>query len=185
MFTCTECGGETLNRSVLPTYETDLGGIKVRLINCVIRETCGACGEASIEIPDLDGLAKAVAMTRALVPIRLTGKEVRFMRLALDMTGREFAEAMDLTPETVSRWENGGRGVGGMSEKLLRHNICGLLHKEVAAFDYDPADIARMKILAAPEEFELPTLEFRRVIMKASHEATDEVWDRFPLQEAA
>lgn len=181
MFNCVACGGRVGVKSVLPSYETDLGGMKVRLINCVIRETCAACAEGTTEIPDLVGLAKAVAMARALVPIRLTGKEVRFMRHAMDMTGREFASAMELTPETVSRWENGGRGVGGASEKLLRHNICALLHKEAVAFDYDPADIARMRILAAPEEFEFPILELRRVMVKANGDS-EEAWDREPLR---
>lgn len=180
MFNCAACGGRVGVKSVLPSYEIDLG-MKVRLINSVIRETCAACEDGSIEIPDLEGLAKAAAMARALVPIRLTGKEVRFMRNAMDMTGREFASAMELTPETVSRWENGGRGVGGASEKLLRHNICALLHSETAAFDYDPAEIARMRIHTAPEDFEFPVMELRRVMVKAGGD-TEEAWDREPLR---
>lgn len=185
MQTCGNCGSTRVKESVLPEYETDLGGVRVRLINSVIREVCEDCNEGTIEIPDLDALCKTAAMTLAMVPIRLTGKAVRFMRLALDLTGREFAEAMDLTPETVSRWENGGRGVGGSSEKLLRHNICALLHHQVPAFDYDPADITRMKILNAPEDFELPPLEFRRVVVKEPNHQAEEAWDRLTLPLAA
>jgi transcriptional regulator with XRE-family HTH domain len=184
MLNCTECGGERVQETLLPAYETDLGGIRVRLVNSVTRIVCEDCGDGAIEIPDLDGLAKAAALVRALVPFRFTGKEVRFLRLALDMTGREFADAMELAPETVSRWENGGRGVGGYSEKLLRHNICALLHNQVSAIDYEPADITRMRVLNAPEDFELPPLEFRRVVMKENHE-TAEAWDRLTLPMAA
>ena len=184
MLMCAECGNRDVQATVMPVYETDLGGIQVRLVNAVLREQCAECGEITVEIPDLTGLAKATAMARALVSIRLTGKEVRFMRVALDMTGRKFADAMELTPETVSRWENDGRGVGGSTEKLLRHNICALLHSKVAAFDYEPADIARMRIMNAPENFSLPPLEFRRVLVK-DHDEPIESWDQMMLAKAA
>ncbi len=177
MAICTSCGGGTLKASVLPDYEADLGGIRVRLIHSVIREARDTRDDASIEIPGLEDLAKTVALARALIPVRLSGPEVRFLRRALDMTGREFAEAMDLTPETVSRWENGGRGVGGYSEKLLRHNVCALLHGDVRAIAYDPAEITRMKILDVADGFELPPLAFRRVVVKGGFEAV-EAWDR-------
>lgn len=176
--------GRTVQAVVLPAYETDLGGVRVRLVNAAIRETCSACAEATIEIPDLDGLARAAAMVRALLPLQLTGKDVRFLRRALDMNGRAFAEAMGLTPETVSRWENGERGIGGSNQKLSRHNICALLHKDTPAIIYDPADITRMRILNAPEDFALPPLAFRRVVVKDRWEVA-EAWDRLPLAACA
>jgi len=91
MVNCGECGSHKVKEAVLPAYDIDLRGIIVRLVDCVTQVSCDACGEDTIEIPDLDGLSKTAAMARALVPFRLTGKEVRFMRFALDMTGREFA----------------------------------------------------------------------------------------------
>lgn len=180
MTICGECGSRRLKAVLLPEYETNLGGMRVRLVNSVIREVCEDCGDATIEIPDLDRLSKAAAMVRALVPIRLSGADVRFMRLALDMTGRDFAKIMELTPETVSRWENGERGIGGYSEKLLRHNMCALLHAQVPAIEYDPVDITKMAIMNAPEDFRLPPLEFRRIVLKENRE-TEEAWDRLPL----
>jgi len=174
---CADCGSHDVRKTVLPAYDIDLGGIEVRLVDCVTQVACGACGEDTIEIPDLDGLSKTAAMARALVPFRLAGKEVRFMRLALDMTGREFAAAMELTPETVSRWENETRGVGGSAEKLLRHNICALLRSKVMGFNYDPADIAKMRILNSPEGFKLPPLEFTRVAVNQKP-GSDKAWDQ-------
>jgi DNA-binding transcriptional regulator YiaG len=186
MSNCTDCGSNHVEATVLPVYETDLGGIQVKLVNAVIREKCRDCGEETIEIPDLDGLAKTVAMARALIPYRLNSREVRFMRTALDMTGRAFADAMELTPETVSRWENDERGIGGSTEKLLRHNVCALLHSQVAGFNYDPADITRMKIMNTPEGFVLPPLEFHRVMVEKNHDHNDiEAWDQMSLPKAA
>jgi DNA-binding transcriptional regulator YiaG len=175
MTICGECGSEHLKSSVLPAYEEDLGGITVRLLNCVIREVCEQCGDATTEIPDLDGLMRAAALARALMPIRLAGSDVRFMRAALNMSGREFAEAMELTPETVSRWENGERGIGGYSEKLLRHNICALLHGDVRGIDYDPAVITRMKIVNPPDGFVFPPLLAYRLMVRDC-KTTDEAW---------
>ncbi|MSP00875.1 MAG: helix-turn-helix domain-containing protein [Acetobacteraceae bacterium] len=177
MTRCKACGEGTMTAALLPSYEMDLGGLTVRLVNTVIRDACDRCDEATIEVPDLEGLAKAAALARALTPFRLAGKEIRFLRRALDMTGREFAEAMELTPETVSRWETGLRGVGGDSEKLLRHNVCALLHRQVNAIAYEPAVITRMKILDVADGFEFPPLVFRRVVVKGTYEAV-EAWDR-------
>ena len=59
----------------------------------------------------------------ALDPTRLSGKELKFIRKALDMTQKEFADKMELRTETVSRWENDYPGTGEYSEKLLRHNV--------------------------------------------------------------
>jgi hypothetical protein len=79
------------------------------------------------------------------------------------MTQKDFAAGMELAPETVSRWENDARGVGGMCEKLVRHNICALLYKETKGRPYDPAVIAHMKFVALPESEAVPLLEMVRV----------------------
>ena len=177
---CTECGATVVKTTILPEYEIDLGGLRVKLVNAVIREVCEACGDATIEIPDIGGLARVAAMARALLPLRLNGEEIRFIRKALDMNGREFAQAMELTPETVSRWENGVPGVGGYVEKLLRHNVCALLHSKTPAIVYDPVSITHMRIINTPEGFVLPTLEFRRVLVKDKRD-TEETWGQLPI----
>ena len=78
-------------------------------------------------------MVKAAAMARALLPLKLSSDDITLMRKALEMTGREFAETMDITPETLSRWERDAQGVGGYGEKLLRHNVCTLLGGSVPA----------------------------------------------------
>jgi len=182
---CTECGKGRLVETILPEHIEDLGGVKVKLINSVLRYQCAECGgDEQTEIPDLRALVQAVAMARALIPIRLTGRELRFMRRALDMNQQAFAEAMELKPETVSRWEKDAQGIGGMSEKLVRHNVCALLHKQVPALDYDPGDIARMRFKAMPEGVELPPIPVTRVLVKHDHHRED-AWDAEPIQMAA
>ncbi|GEO80810.1 helix-turn-helix domain-containing protein [Pararhodospirillum oryzae] len=150
---------------ILPEYQETMGGMIVVIKNAVIREVCEACGETTFEMPDSPGLAKAVALVRALNPLQLSGKDVRFIRKALEMNGRQFAEAMEVTPETISRWEQGEKGIGGYSEKLLRHNVCALLHKAVPTLRYDQADIVRMKIIKS-DDAPLPRVVFERVVVR-------------------
>lgn len=101
---CMECGRGHLVEAVLPEHTEDLGGIVVNLLNALRVYRCDDCGAEETEIPDLRGLVRTVAMARALLPVQLSGKDILFMRRALDMTQRQFAEAMELTLETVSRW---------------------------------------------------------------------------------
>lgn len=174
MARCTECGN-LLERKLKPEHVEDLGGLVVRVLNAVVEQRCAACGEEMVGIPDLKGLARAAAMARALNPVCLTGKEVRFIRHTLDMTQKEFAEKMDLTAETVSRWENDHNGVGDMSEKLVRHNVCALLHKE-GVCDYDPKTIANMRRRPIPEGGIAP-MEFVRTRRgTAAEDGEDKTW---------
>jgi DNA-binding transcriptional regulator YiaG len=158
-----------MERSVHPEHTEDLGGVVVTIVNAVEVLRCDKCDTEMTAIPDMDGLGRATAISRALNPVRLSGREVKFMRRVLDMTQTEFAKAMDLTAESVSRWETDARGVGGMCEKLLRHNICALLYKEAKGRPYDPAVITHMQFMGLPEGQELPPLRMVRVRVNNEH----------------
>jgi DNA-binding transcriptional regulator YiaG len=142
--------------STLPEHTEDLGGVVVKVLNAVKVFRCANCEEEMTAIPDMQGLVKATAISRALDPARLAGREVKFLRRVLDKTQSEFAKAMELAPETVSRWENDARGVGGACEKLVRHNVCALLYKETQGRRYDPEVIANMVFTdGTPEPIEM------------------------------
>jgi putative zinc finger/helix-turn-helix YgiT family protein len=144
------CKNGLMERSVKPEHIEDLGGLVVKVFNAVVVQRCSDCGEEMIGIPDMQGLARAAAMARAQSPERLSGKEVRFIRRALDMTQKEFADAMELSAEHISRWENDHKGIGAASEKLVRHNVCALLSD--GSFEYDPKAIASMVFVSYPDE---------------------------------
>ena len=173
------CGKGRMEETILPERIEDLGGVVVKLINAVHVYKCNECGEGEIEIPDLWGLTRAAAMARALMPVQLSGSEIRFMRRALDMTQQEFAGAMEITVETVSRWET-GRPAGGMAEKLVRHNVCALLHGQVPAVEYDPATITHMRIIPRAEDQALRPIEFGRVVVKHDHKR-EQAWDSLAM----
>lgn len=165
-----------MERSVRPEHTEDLGGVVVTVKNAVRVLRCGKCGTEMTAIPDMDDLARATAISRALIPVRLAGREVKFMRRVLDQSQKEFAQAMDLAPETVSRWENDARGIGEACERLLRHNVCALLYKEALGRSYDPAEIARMAFMSLPEGETLPPIPMVRVRIKHNSEHA-EAWD--------
>lgn len=164
-----KCKNGMMERSVKPEHVEDLGGLVVKVLNAVVVQRCSACGEEMTGIPDLQGLARAAAMARAQSHERLTGKEVRFIRRALDMKQKEFAAAMDLSAEHVSRWENDHNGIGAASEKLVRHNVCALLSD--GSCEYDPKAIANMIFVPYPEGGIAP-IEMVRV--RVPHRANDD-----------
>jgi transcriptional regulator with XRE-family HTH domain len=168
-----KCNG-LMERKVKPEHVEDLGGLVVKVLNAVVVQRCSACSEEMVGIPDLPGLARAAAMARALNPARLSGQEARFIRRALDMTQKDFAAAMELSPEHVSRWENDHKGLGGAGEKLVRHNVCALLHKE-GICDYDPKAIANMAFVPFPEGG-LPPVEMVRVRIQHKTEDEESMW---------
>ena len=126
MHRCRKCGG-LMEKSIRTEHTEDLGGVVVKVLNAVQVLRCDNCKTEMLAIPDMDGLCRATAISRSLNPVRLSGREVKFLRRVLDMTQVKFAEAMELAPESVSRWENDARGIGGACEKLVRHNICAII----------------------------------------------------------
>lgn len=171
MEVCLSCGKGRVETTVRPEHTEDLGGVVATLRNAVLVHRCTACGEELTEIPAMQDLVKAVALARAQIPVQFSGNDIRFFRRVFDMTQADFAAAMGLdSAETISRWENNKRGVGGYSERLLRYDLCALLYKSVPAADYDPETVARMRIrpLAAGET--LPPIVVERVVVKLDRE---------------
>lgn len=164
-------------------YKDELMGIPVIIKNAVVEYT-DADGEKSYAIPDEPQLVAAVAVARSLMPKKLTGKEIRFMRKALGLTQKEFAEKMEIDPATASRWESNGQALGGFAEKVLRYLVCSTLSERAPGVDFDPKKLADLKIMIARDatkaEQEEP-LVFERVVQKIGTKR-EEVWD---MREAA
>jgi putative zinc finger/helix-turn-helix YgiT family protein len=173
---CMECGTEML-RYIKPEHVEDLGGVVVCIRNAVLIERCPECGEEESAIPNMKGLVCAAALARALNPVRLSGKEIKFIRRALGMTQKEFSNKVEVTIETLSRWENDVPGRGGCAEKSLRYAVCALLHEHAPAIDFDPVTITNMEFLPA-REIEPLQLQHGQVKMPARRRI--EAWD-FPI----
>jgi putative zinc finger/helix-turn-helix YgiT family protein len=114
---CTDCR-VPMESKARPYRYAECGLPNVTLRNVEVR-TCPKCGAESVVIPRIDELhgllADAVVRKRA----RLAPQEVRFLRKYIGFSGVDFARACGVTPETVSRWENGAP-MGAQADRMLR-----------------------------------------------------------------
>jgi DNA-binding transcriptional regulator YiaG len=69
---------------------------------------CGKCGEAIVALDELDRFTLAVAVALAQSGAH-SGDAIRFMRKAIGLSATALAELLDVSMETISRWEHGER----------------------------------------------------------------------------
>lgn len=92
------------------------------------------CKEEEIVIPNQEELHSLIAETIAKQERILLPEEIRFLRVHLGFSGKDFAEKLSVSPETVSRWEKGSLTMSVTTEKFLRVLI---LSKAGPFRDYD------------------------------------------------
>jgi len=167
---------------VLDEYVEDGLGLPfpVVLHNSVVEKRDAETGEIiGHAIPDFDALMAAIAMTRALCPVRLAGSEMRFMRRIIGMNSKSFAEALQINPSTYSRFENDKDHMGGFVEQILRQYVCDALKDRAPAIDYTPKKIIDLRITNSRPEGMRQV--FTRVILKdAITRSRTQEWDALP-----
>ncbi|CAK0770778.1 HTH cro/C1-type domain-containing protein [uncultured Gammaproteobacteria bacterium] len=177
---CLVCGASAMTTTLVPAYEDASFGIPITIHNGVFRHNCAKCGFDGVEIPDGEGLEAVIAVARLMVPVILSGSEIRFLRKACHMTGKEFAEAVGVDNATVSRWENReiSGSIGEVSDRTIRETVWGLLYQKTPALSIEPGFFRKMKITKYVEGNAFPQLEFERVRLKdpVRHTKSDE-WD--------
>src|SRR5690242_16830400 len=115
---CDMCGAQM--KSGRENYRYTACGLDtVTLVNVEVRR-CPECGEYEVDIPRLDELHRLIAQAVASKGPRLTPREIRFLRKYLGFSGADFAATLDVTPETVSRWETGKKQMSPVAERALR-----------------------------------------------------------------
>ena len=102
-----------------PYHFVESGLDNVFLAGITIR-TCAECGEQLPEIPNISQLHDKIAEAIATKPAELNAQEIRFLRKNLGLQAGEFANYLDTSPVSVSRWENGGE-VSKENDKLIRY----------------------------------------------------------------
>jgi len=172
-----KCGGlserKRLDSYVVPG--TLLGVENVTLINAVSEEKCAKCGKGKIIIPDIPGLITAVALTRAKLPFKLNHHEIKFVRKAMDLSAKELAHHLKVTPETLSRWENEKLPMSEQAEAFFRLIAIALLSDRAAAVDPEMDKVAKMDVQAAFDQATLAKwMHFVRVLK--DRKADEELW---------
>lgn len=79
-------------------------------------------GEELIQPEDVEGLHKAIALHLVRFRKTLGGREIRFIRRAIDLTQGELAHWLGTGVQTVARWEKDKVNIPGPEDRLLRIN---------------------------------------------------------------
>ena len=103
-------------------------------------------------IPAFEELVAQLAIFRAHLPWKLRGDEIRFLRRVLDKSGKDFAKAIGLKPETLSRCEHGRQPLGEQTERLLRLYVVEMLQDRAPAALICRRDILQMGLRSRPDK---------------------------------
>jgi DNA-binding transcriptional regulator YiaG len=171
------CGNELVTKR-LSTYSPNLGLDGVKVCNAASRVVCKTC-RTVIEtvIPNMGELIAAAALARVKVPVRLTNKDVRFLRRALGWQSKTLAKEIGVAPESFSKWESptNPSPISPAHEKLLRMIVVQNLKDRAPGVFVKEREILSMDIRDHTERI---VLRFWRVLLKENREAQpEEVWD--------
>ena len=123
---CTNCSSP-MSKTITRYHYKECGLRNVHLDGVALWK-CHECGEEELEIHEIEMLHHIIATFLAEKTTRLKPEEIRFMRVHLGFSGSDFARAISVKPETVSRWENDPKHEMNLSnEKLLRLMILAKL----------------------------------------------------------
>jgi hypothetical protein len=168
---------------VVQSYDVDTLGapFRVTLLDSVTFGTNPKTGEQTVQIPDLVGLIGAVVRARVCDSRKLSGRELKFIRSALDVRATMLAEFLDMSPEHLSRCEAGAKVMSSTSEKLFR------LSAFLATFLKEPEDMyakpsaAELKTKSTkPNEMAEKFMQmFLTMKIEAVFDPQDELWFQF------
>lgn len=107
--------------NTLKSYEPNIGApFKVILVDSVRQKVSDSGEILETSIPNMGGLLKEVALARSLCDRKFLPTEIKFVRKAIGLKAAEIANLLGITPEHLSRCENGDRALSVAAEKLLR-----------------------------------------------------------------
>ena len=139
----------------LASYSTSEFGVPIILHDTAI---CDVDGDVSI--PHHDKLMAAAAVYRCTLPRRLNGKEMKFIRKAMNKSATDWAKHLSTDKSTLSRWESNKQPMSINAEKLLRLTALAFLSTDAPGLDIDSKKISLMEYegFATPDEF--PEMRF-------------------------
>ena len=142
-FKCTTCGvGDQVLGRVEAAYDHHLPTI---VADGLEGGTCSNCGEEYFELVRYDELTQLVNAALVTKPGRLAPGEVRQLRSALGLQGKQLAEQLGVNPENVSRWETGKAPISALGDRLLRMLVAmhlGLPKPDLTAISESGAPMA-------------------------------------------
>lgn len=77
-------------------------------------------GDRYTHVRDAEALHRVIALNLVEHRKTLTPAELKFIRIAIDMTQSELAKALGVSSQTVARWEKGQVELPGPADRMLR-----------------------------------------------------------------
>jgi putative zinc finger/helix-turn-helix YgiT family protein len=137
---CYKCKGEMLEETKVEESRHLAGRTFTASVPAL---KCSECSELYFPGPALEAFDVAIAGELARHG-EVSAEAFAFMRRAIGMTARELAELLDVTPETVSRWEHGKRQLERGPFALLAEMVLDRLEGRTTTLD-------RLKALLKPD----------------------------------
>lgn len=131
-------------REAIPEFFDDQMGIPVVLLDSVFAADSGS-GAQGVIIPDLTGLEAAIAVARITDSFKLNGGDIKFLRKAIGLKAVDLAGFLEVTPETLSRWETGKELMSPNAERVLRMRVFSALHSKTLGVRAELDDILNMQ----------------------------------------
>jgi putative zinc finger/helix-turn-helix YgiT family protein len=124
MMICTKCEKKRMQRRKAThekPYHYSESGLDNILLTGIYVYDCPKCAETVPEIPNMVQLHDKIAEGLVTKPDLLSGPEIRFLRKNLRLKASDFAEFLQTTPVSVSRWETGEQEVSKENDRLIRY----------------------------------------------------------------
>lgn len=156
---CQSCGKDTMKAKRENWLYDDSGLPGITLLGVEVRR-CTACGETELVLPRVEDLHSAIAVSVIEKPERLTPAETKYLRLQLGLERQDFADAMSVSPASVSRWEGGRLEMSEMAERLLRSMVAQAIGspyslQTLRAAATKPARAGRLALRVKSDRWEL------------------------------
>jgi putative transcriptional regulator len=120
---CDYCKTDLIVRrttEALPYMYRESGLSNVALIGITVRK-CKRCNVEMPVIPHIEDLHNVIALDIVNQTAPLSGEEIRFLRKYAGFPAQKFAHLLGVTPEHLSRVENGHESkFGGPADRLVR-----------------------------------------------------------------
>ena len=114
-----ECGDQvTAFRGDYLFLESGLDNVTLRGVKLL---KCNKCGNVTPVLSKINELMRVIASAVVLQPSSLTGKQIRYLRKYIGLTGEQFGKKLGLTKEHISRLETEKHSVGEQTDRLIRY----------------------------------------------------------------
>lgn len=156
---CIECGGTM--KVTRENHRYLESGLKNVILSDIEVGRCSDCGRVEVSIPRLADLHEGLARVISRKATRLAPEEIRFLRKHLGWSGVDFANAIGVAPETVSRWETGKAEINSTAERLLRvltwnqKPVEQYPVEELEKIDHERSSVARLTMAHEHREWAL------------------------------